>query len=130
MLLSEFCDNVATKAVSKLVPTKYGMKYKQTAKRRAQKRDSYYKHREARITQQNKYATAKSKDKRESQAGRPCPVLCESCGSPSDRRLCWDHNHETGTFRGWLCARCNMVLGKVNDNIEVLQNLIEYLKKN
>ena len=35
---------------------------------------------------------------------------CHSCGlAEKDHRkkLCIDHNHETGEFRGWLCDECN-----------------------
>ena len=43
--------------------------------------------------------------------------------------LAVDHCHETGEIRGLLCADCNLALGKVQDNIETLQNLINYLKE-
>ena len=39
-----------------------------------------------------------------------------------------DHDHETGKFRGWLCRRCNIALGKFNDDIPTLKNAIKYLK--
>lgn len=33
---------------------------------------------------------------------------CQHCGKKEGkRRLHMDHNHETGEFRGWLCANCN-----------------------
>ena len=38
-----------------------------------------------------------------------------------------DHDHETGAYRGVLCANCNKALGLVNDNIETLQGLVAYL---
>jgi hypothetical protein len=39
-----------------------------------------------------------------------------------------DHNHKTKKFRGILCARCNVVLGFVQDNPKLLMKLIRYLK--
>lgn len=39
-----------------------------------------------------------------------------------------DHCHKTDKVRGLLCYRCNSILGKVNDNIELLSNAIKYLK--
>lgn len=39
-----------------------------------------------------------------------------------------DHDHQTGEVRGLLCRRCNMVLGSVNDDPELLQAMITYLK--
>lgn len=38
-----------------------------------------------------------------------------------------DHSHKTGAVRGLLCVKCNFALGYVNDNIQVLDNLKEYL---
>jgi hypothetical protein len=39
-----------------------------------------------------------------------------------------DHCHNTGEIRGILCSRCNLMLGTMEDDIEVLQSAIEYLK--
>jgi hypothetical protein len=41
-----------------------------------------------------------------------------------------DHSHETGKVRGLLCHNCNALLGHCHDNIDILKNAIEYLKKN
>lgn len=55
--------------------------------------------------------------------------VCKICGGESMRiRLCVDHCHETGTVRGLLCERCNSILGRVKDNVEILQNSVNYLK--
>jgi hypothetical protein len=62
-------------------------------------------------------------------AGRPAPALCEICGEPSKRRLDFDHDHYTGEFRGWICWRCNAVLGKVKDDTDLLDKLIVYLAR-
>jgi Recombination endonuclease VII len=39
-----------------------------------------------------------------------------------------DHDHVTGSVRGLLCAGCNVALGHVDDNLDRLLGLIEYLK--
>jgi len=57
------------------------------------------------------------------------PTACEVCG-PSKRRIVFDHCHATGKFRGWICHQCNLVLGLVNDDPQILQGLITYLGKN
>src|SRR3990167_1145705 len=44
-------------------------------------------------------------------AGRTRPEICEICGAKDT--ICFDHDHNTGKFRGWICKRCNTVLGKV-----------------
>lgn len=39
---------------------------------------------------------------------------CFICGKPEPtkgQRLCVDHCHKTGRFRGWLCHRCNYGVG-------------------
>jgi hypothetical protein len=41
-----------------------------------------------------------------------------------------DHCHSTGKVRGILCRECNLALGFVFDNPELLQGLIEYLNRN
>lgn len=62
----------------------------------------------------------------------PKPEFCEVCNMPErelKQGLYVDHNHRTNEFRGWLCHRCNVALGFVNDNPDILQALINYLKK-
>jgi Autographiviridae endonuclease VII len=43
--------------------------------------------------------------------------------------LAVDHDHKTGKIRELLCCKCNFCLGGVDDNIEILEKAIEYLKK-
>lgn len=64
-------------------------------------------------------------------AGRPRPDHCEVCGyKPAEggRGLHFDHCHETGKFRGWLCNWCNLALGHVKDDPARLRALISYLE--
>jgi len=62
----------------------------------------------------------------EAKAGRKKPQECEVCGGGG--KICFDHDHAKGVFRGWLCDRCNKVLGFVKDNSELLIALAKYLK--
>jgi len=64
---------------------------------------------------------------RERVAGRPKPTKCELCGKSG--RICFDHDHKTGKFRGYICHNCNVVLGLIKDNSKILELMIEYLKK-
>ena len=57
------------------------------------------------------------------------PHACECCGKVSDSPLVLDHDHETGKFRGWICIKCNLGLGRLGDTIESLMRAVEYLKK-
>lgn len=65
-------------------------------------------------------------------APTPKPEQCEVCGAfggDSKKGICYDHDHLTGKFRGWLCIRCNLALGMVKDNTETLLALIDYIRK-
>ena len=42
---------------------------------------------------------------------------------------CVDHCHQTGNTRGILCWRCNLVLGHVNDNVQLLDKMMQYVLK-
>ena len=69
--------------------------------------------------------------KKEEIAGRPRPEFCEICQSPATQcrwgKLAFDHCHQTGAFRGWICYRCNTILGHAHDDPEILRKLIDYL---
>jgi len=56
--------------------------------------------------------------------------VCVICGNINinGRRLCVDHNHETGKTRGLLCDHCNHLIGQAKENIDILCNAIKYLK--
>ena len=55
---------------------------------------------------------------------------CAVCGwEPEDGSLCLDHDHATGALRAALCHRCNLVLGHVRDDPELLQSMARYLSE-
>jgi hypothetical protein len=60
------------------------------------------------------------------QVGRRRPQLCELCGE-FNRWIVCDHCHVGGHFRGWICDRCNKVLGLVYDSVDLLSAMIDYL---
>lgn len=53
---------------------------------------------------------------------------CAICESKTDEKLCADHNHSNGKFRGLLCQRCNRSLGLLRDSINILKKAIQYLE--
>ncbi len=64
--------------------------------------------------------------------------VCAICEEPETskhyitkeaKKLSQDHCHSTGKMRGLLCTRCNHFLGRVNENIELLEKMIAYLIK-
>ena len=59
--------------------------------------------------------------------------VCFICGkgemNNKNKVLCVDHNHETGKVRGLLCGRCNSALGQLDENINNLLRMVEYIEK-
>ena len=60
--------------------------------------------------------------------------VCKTCGTdkPGGSKGIYfhvDHCHKTNKVRGLLCSSCNSALGMVNDSIDTLSNLIEYLNE-
>lgn len=55
---------------------------------------------------------------------------CAIChrGESRDRRLSLDHDHKTGQIRGFLCSRCNLLLGGAGDNPDLLEQAAQYLR--
>ena len=47
----------------------------------------------------------------------------------NDRKTSIDHCHSTGIIRDILCDKCNRMLGNVKEDIDYLNNLINYIKK-
>lgn len=64
--------------------------------------------------------------------------VCAICEQPETslfhkngkvKQLSVDHSHKTNKVRGLLCWRCNSFLGRVEENTEILQRMIDYLIK-
>jgi len=64
--------------------------------------------------------------------------VCKICNKPETfmtsnstkiRKLSVDHCHKTGKVRGLLCNRCNKGLGQFEDNIDLLEKSLMYLKE-
>jgi Recombination endonuclease VII len=55
---------------------------------------------------------------------------CAICGQQRRprERLHVDHDHGTGEVRGILCTRCNTVLGRMEDSIDLLKAALTYLE--
>ena len=67
------------------------------------------------------------KKNQENKAGRRSPSFCEVCGEREI--ICFDHDHSTGKFRGWICKRCNFILGLSKDSPSLLRQLAGYLER-
>lgn len=51
---------------------------------------------------------------------------CKVCEKTTD--IVVDHCHATNVVRGPLCRTCNLALGYVNDDVDILRKLIVYLQ--
>ncbi len=63
--------------------------------------------------------------------------VCKICGGSDNKRLSIDHDHSccNGQFscgkciRGLICSRCNRTLGLIKDNVNILNQMIQYLSR-
>jgi hypothetical protein len=53
---------------------------------------------------------------------------CAICGCTPTRSYHVDHCHYTGEVRGLLCNNCNAGIGKLQDNVNILEKAIKYLQ--
>lgn len=65
-------------------------------------------------------------------AGRPRPDHCELCRRKGRDahgfRIVYDHCHTSNKFRGWICDRCNKVLGLILDDPSLARKMAKYLE--
>ena len=85
-------------------------------------------HRELRAKNDPRYLIAERRKRGYPEPTRLESKTCEMCGCPpGKRRLCLDHCHVTNSFRGWLCADCNIGLGRLGDSIDIaIERLMRY----
>ena len=72
------------------------------------------------ITRDGKY----KKQRRLNLASRPQSLKCELCGR--ETITVFDHCHTTNKFRGWLCNLCNMYLGVIDKDPDIIERIVEY----
>jgi ribosomal protein S27AE len=73
------------------------------------------------------YGSAKRISAQEALAGRPKSQFCELCGEAGN--IVFDHSHQSGRFRGWLCGKCNSALGFAKDDPLLLQRMADYVRR-
>lgn len=79
---------------------------------------------------EKRLAATRARADRQPLAGRPRPDHCEICAEAAGKKaLHFDHSHQKGHFRGWICSNCNCALGLVNDDVQRLLKLVAYLQR-
>jgi len=58
-----------------------------------------------------------------------CPICLKNFIREHKNDVVLNHSHTDGSIRGWLCSSCNTSIGKFNDDTEVLQRAIDWIKK-
>ena len=84
---------------------------------------------------QCKIVDAMRKDHPYPDANYSCPICSitepeiTAKSNRKHKRKVWelDHCHTTGTFRGYICNKCNMGLSHFSDNTDTLNSAIGYL---
>ena len=56
---------------------------------------------------------------------------CYICFTPFEGNLkpCIDHNHSNNEVRKILCRNCNVSLGLLKEDLNILKNMYEYIVK-
>src|ERR1700743_3291318 len=62
-----------------------------------------------------------TKDARDSHRGTPCAI----CSDPMEQP-CYDEID--GTFRGWVCHSCNLIIGHAHDDAARLRKIADYVE--
>lgn len=91
--------------------------------------------RERRLATQRKYDLANYARKKAVKYGVPIEEMerllsvtsCQICGAGG--QLVVDHDHSTGLLRGRLCHRCNRAMGMFNDDPDLLDKVVAYLRE-
>lgn len=61
------------------------------------------------------------------QAQNGCCKICKRHQSKLVKRLCVDHNHETGEVRALLCHQCNTGIGNFLESTQIMREGADYL---
>src|SRR5690348_3193138 len=57
-----------------------------------------------------------------------CCAICKRHETEFAKRLHVDHCHTTKKVRGLLCHNCNLAIGRLREDVDVLLNAVEYLR--
>ncbi|MEK7104390.1 MAG: Hpy99I family type II restriction endonuclease [Patescibacteria group bacterium] len=58
-----------------------------------------------------------------------CPVCAKRTIAGITCKVVLDHNHADGRVRGWICDSCNTGIGRFQDDINLMEKAIKFLKQ-
>lgn len=58
-----------------------------------------------------------------------CCAICTRHQSEFKKKLFVDHDHQTGEVRGLLCHKCNVAIGLLQDDMEIINKASTYLNR-
>lgn len=98
-------------------------------------RDFYHRHKDDRkeyrenLRLKSTYGISSKDYNRMFEEQKGCCYTCHTHQSQLKVALAVDHNHKTGEVRKLLCHKCNLALGYAQEDVNILQSLIDYLKR-
>lgn len=92
------------------------------------KKDAEYQRR-----RHNRYTTANfgisSTEYTDRLSSQPFCAICQTPFGAFDSPPHLDHDHTTGKLREFLCNNCNRGLGHLQENMQILENALLYLRR-
>lgn len=107
----------------------------ETRKKYESYRREYYQRPEIKLKHRKRFIEKKYKIKYEEYEKMVCEQknLCYICnGRETQSRngyLAVDHNHKTGAIRKLLCSRCNLAIGLLSENLQLIEKIKTYIIK-
>ena len=99
----------------------YKRKYSQTEAGRLQRRKEVLKHLYG--------ITLEQYDEKLAEQHNCCAICGTLVPGHNHKHFSVDHDHENGKIRGLLCHYCNRGLGFLRDDIKIVENTLNYLRK-
>lgn len=56
-----------------------------------------------------------------------CCAICNTHQTQFKKYLHVDHNHKTGAIRGLLCHNCNLAIGRLKEDPQIIKTALEYV---
>ena len=117
-----------TKNISEFASAGKGKKRAQCKPCLARKKREYYKRHPEKARRRNLRTYYGLSVEQRVQMAIDRDYRCDMCTRQfPDEQLCVDHCHDSNKVRGLLCTNCNLTLGHAHDDVQTLQNGINYL---